>query len=105
VGAAVTPPPEAAAPSPQSTVTGPLGDQIVGALDDLLFLSAAHEARDVRELAARLDRSLQAVYDRLRRMKIPPRDLRDPATVERALAEARRTLAPHLSRIQALLKS
>jgi transcriptional regulator with PAS, ATPase and Fis domain len=100
---AAPPPPTAALPE----ATGELAnlDAIIDALGDLLFLMAARETGDVRKLAHRIDRSLQATYDRLRRLQIEPRELRDAARMDHALAAARRRLTPHLPRIQALLKT
>jgi transcriptional regulator with PAS, ATPase and Fis domain len=99
--------PYPAAPAAPEPWTAPAaGDHgaILGALEDLFFLAAAREERAVRGLARKVDLSLQATYDRLRRLKIAPGDLRSADHIDRALARARRRLAPHAEWIHALLK-
>jgi len=76
--------------------------EVLRRLDDLIFLNLAREARDVRELADRLGRTPQAVYDRLKKLGVSPDALRG-AKLSKLLSEVRGALIPYRGWIQALL--
>jgi transcriptional regulator with GAF, ATPase, and Fis domain len=83
----------------------PAGDcaGLLDQMDALVFLTLAREAGGVRELARRLDRSQQAVYDRLRRLGVRPRDLGTGDALERSIQAAREALRPYQPWLQAIL--
>jgi DNA-binding NtrC family response regulator len=72
-------------------------------LDDLVFLTAARGCSNVRDLSQQLNRSLQTVYERLKRLGIKPQDIGRPDTLDRAVALARKAMLPHKPWIQGLL--
>lgn len=76
--------------------------ELLRQIDDVVFLDLAKEARGVRELAQRLDRTPQAVYERLRKLGLSPADLRGEKPIT-LLQGARESLAPYQAWIQALL--
>jgi transcriptional regulator with PAS, ATPase and Fis domain len=86
---------------------GPLTDAtgLLRGLEQLVFLLVAREASTVRELAQRMDRSIQAIYERLKRARVPPRQLGRSDAMERAIREACDALAPHRSAAQAILSA
>ncbi|HEX3766556.1 MAG TPA: sigma 54-interacting transcriptional regulator [Kofleriaceae bacterium] len=69
--------------------------------DDLVFLSLARDAQGVRELADRLGRTPQAVYDRLKRLGLSP-DALQGDEVAALLFKVRGALVPYRQWIQAL---
>jgi transcriptional regulator with PAS, ATPase and Fis domain len=73
-------------------------------LDELIFLAIAAEARDVRDLAQRLGVSVQAIYGRLRKLGLKPREVGKPEDVQRALEGARLKAGPYLPWLQSILK-
>lgn len=99
LGSAQFPPPTSSGP-PERLV----GDAaaMLRQIDDAVFLELAKDAKGVRELAQRLDRTPQAVYDRLKKLGLSPADLQGDRLVPRLL-EARLALAPYQAWIQALL--
>ena len=70
--------------------------------ENVVFLELAQESTGVRELAQRLDRTPQAVYDRLKKLGLGPSDLRGDKLAT-LLSEARHALAPYQAWIQAIL--
>jgi transcriptional regulator with PAS, ATPase and Fis domain len=72
-------------------------------LDNLVFLGIAEECVDVRQLADRTDRTVQAVYGRLRKLGLEPHDVGHTANLEAALLRLRQRITPELPWIQALL--
>jgi transcriptional regulator with GAF, ATPase, and Fis domain len=72
-------------------------------LDDLAFLTAARSSGNVRELSQQTNRSLQTVYERLKRLGIKPQDVGRPDAMDRAVAQAHRAMLPHKPWIQDLL--
>jgi transcriptional regulator with PAS, ATPase and Fis domain len=90
--------------SPATSPEPPQGStaELLRHFDDLVFLNLARQARSVRDLADRLGRTPQAVYDRLRKLDVPPDSLQGDKLASR-LREARSVLAPYKGWIQALL--
>lgn len=72
-------------------------------LDNLLFLGIAKECADVRQLAERTDRTVQAVYGRLRKLGLEPHDVGHTANLEAAVQKLRQRITPELPWIQSLL--
>jgi DNA-binding NtrC family response regulator len=72
-------------------------------IDSLVFLGIAEQCADVRELARRTERTVQAVYGRLKRLGLGPRDVGPTPELSTRMAELRRRLVPELPWIQALL--
>lgn len=79
--------------------------EVSARVEDLVFVTVAAEARDVRELATRLGLSVQAVYGRLRRLKVRPQQVGDPGGLEETRARIRAAVAPHLPWLQAIARS
>ena len=73
-------------------------------LDDLVFLTAARSSGNVRELSQLINRSLQTVYERLKRLGIKPQDVGRPDPMDQAIALAHKAMLPHKLWIQGLLK-
>lgn len=73
-------------------------------LDNLIFLGIARECADVRELAERTDRTLQAVYVRLKKLGLEPQDVGDSPAIEAAIVELRQRIAPEMPWLQNLLR-
>ena len=74
-------------------------------LDDLVFLDAARYSHSVRELAQRLGRTPQAVYQRLNRLQLAPGDLGDMNKLSDVVRKARQDAASVLPWLQATLTS
>ena len=72
-------------------------------LDDLVFLTAARSASNVRDLSQQVNRSLQTVYERLKRLGVKPQDIGRPDPMDRAVAQAHKAMLPHKPWIQSLL--
>ena len=72
-------------------------------LDSLIFLGIAQGCADVRQLAERTDRTVQAVYLRLRKLGLDPRDVGQTPALEAAVRDLRRRIEPETHWIQALL--
>jgi DNA-binding NtrC family response regulator len=72
-------------------------------LDNLVFLGLARECTDVRELAERTDRTVQAVYGRLNKLGLGPQDLGQSATLEAVIRGMRERITPEMNWIQQLL--
>jgi transcriptional regulator with PAS, ATPase and Fis domain len=72
-------------------------------LDNLVFLGIAEECVDVRQLAERTDRTVQAVYGRLRKLGLEPHDVGHTANLETAVKNLRLRIRPELPWIQSLL--
>jgi transcriptional regulator with GAF, ATPase, and Fis domain len=70
--------------------------------DDLVFLNLARTARGVRDLADRLGRTPQAVYDRLKKLGLSPDPLQSARLIT-LMFEVRGALIPYQRWIQALL--
>jgi len=90
--------------SPAALSNLPVGStgEMLRYFDDLVFLSLAKEARGVRELAARLGRTPQAVYDRLKKLGLSPDALQSDKLIA-LVFEVRAALVPYQRWIQALL--
>jgi DNA-binding NtrC family response regulator len=73
-------------------------------VEDLVFLALARDAGDVRELSRRVDRSQQAVYERLKKLGVKPRDLGSREGMAESMHRVRGALEPHLPWLQAILK-
>lgn len=73
-------------------------------LDDLIFLAIAEESRDVRDLAQRSARTLQAVYTRLKKLGLEPRDLGPTPQLQSVAQQLRERLAPNITWIRSLLE-
>ncbi|MEZ4294882.1 MAG: sigma 54-interacting transcriptional regulator [Polyangiaceae bacterium] len=86
---------------PRRPLTGDVPD-LLRQIDDVVFLEVARQTSGVRELAQRLDRTPQAVYDRLRKLGLRPDDLRGERAIS-LLNGAREALAPYQPWIQAVL--
>ena len=69
--------------------------------EDLVFLNLAKDAQDVRDLADRLGRTPQAVYDRLKKLGLSPNALQGDELIT-LLFKVRGALAPYQQWIQAL---
>jgi len=72
-------------------------------IDSLVFLGIAEQCADVKELAQRTRRTVQAVYGRLKKLGLGPRDIGPTPEICTRMEELRRRLAPELPWIQALL--
>jgi transcriptional regulator with PAS, ATPase and Fis domain len=79
-------------------------DEMLRRFEEVVFLELAREAKGVRDLSQRLDRTPQAVYDRLKKLGVSPDDRRGDK-LNTLLFEARGALAPYKEWIQALLTS
>ncbi|EYF07388.1 sigma54 specific transcriptional regulator, Fis family [Chondromyces apiculatus DSM 436] len=90
----------------QGTRTASPGDvgPLLERLDALVFLALARDAGDVRELSQRLRLSQQAIYHRLQRLGIKPRELGGSEPLQRAFQETRQALAPATAWLQSILK-
>lgn len=77
--------------------------EVLRRFDELVFLTLAREARGVRELAARLGRTPQAVYGRMKKLGVSPDAFRG-SKLSILLSEARGALIPYRGWIQALLE-
>lgn len=73
-------------------------------LDNLVFLGIAQECSDVRQLAERTDRTVQAVYGRLKKLGLTPQDVGQAPALEAVVRDLRRRIAPEMSWIQTLLR-
>jgi DNA-binding NtrC family response regulator len=71
--------------------------------DNLVFLGIAEECTDVRQLAERTERTVQAVYGRLRKLGLEPQDVGQTANLEAAIHQLRKKITPELPWIQSLL--
>lgn len=72
-------------------------------LDDLIFLGIAEESQHVRDLTQRSERSLQAVYTRLKRLGLEPRDLGPTESLQSVAGKRRQRILPEISWIRSLL--
>ncbi len=76
---------------------------VVRDLDDLLFLALAAECHDVRDLAQRTERTVQAVYVRLRKLGLEPQDIGKTEQFLEIANTLRRRLTPELPWIRSVL--
>ena len=72
-------------------------------LDSLVFLGIAEQCADVKALAHRTGRTVQAVYGRLKKLGLVPADLGATPKLEARKAELRRRLAPDLPWVRGLI--
>jgi len=72
-------------------------------LDSLVFLGIAAQCGDVKELAQRTERTVQAVYGRLKKLGLGPRSIGRSSELDARMEELRRRVAPELPWIRALL--
>lgn len=72
-------------------------------LDSLIFLGIAQGCADVRQLAERTDRTVQAVYGRLRKLGLGPQDVGQSPALEAAVRDLRQRITPEIPWIQNLL--
>jgi transcriptional regulator with PAS, ATPase and Fis domain len=81
----------------------PIGNtgEMLRQFEDLVFLNLAKDAQGVRELAERLGRTPQAVYDRLKKLGLSP-DALQGDEVTTLLFKVRRALVPYQRWIQTL---
>ncbi len=77
-----------------------LDASITKTLDNLLFLSIARECQDVRHLAELTDRTVQAVYGRLKKLGLGPDDVGASAALQLAIECHREKIAPYQKWIQ-----
>jgi transcriptional regulator with PAS, ATPase and Fis domain len=82
----------------------PLGSvpEMLRSVDDLVFLRLAGQVHSIRELAERVGRTPQAIYNRLKRLGVGPDELHGDQLAKRIL-EVRGALAPCREWIQAVL--
>ncbi|MDI3291230.1 sigma-54 factor interaction domain-containing protein [Polyangium sp. 15x6] len=81
----------------------PAGD-LTAHVDDVIFLAVAQEVSDVRELAHRMGLSVQAIYNRLRKFDLQPKQLGRPDTMTEAMSRARGKAQPYLPWLQTILQ-
>jgi len=72
-------------------------------LDSLVFLGVAEQCADVKALAHRTGRTVQAVYGRLKKLGLVPQDLGPTPKLEARKAELRRRLGPDLPWVRGLI--
>ncbi|MCX4243905.1 sigma-54 factor interaction domain-containing protein [Paraliomyxa miuraensis] len=72
-------------------------------LDSLVFLGIAAQCEDVKELAQRTERTVQAVYLRLKKLGLGPRNIGQNPELTTRMEEFRRRVAPELPWIRVLL--
>lgn len=80
-----------------------LNASVAKILDNLLFLSIARECQDVRQLAELTDRTVQAVYVRLRKLNLGPEDVGSSPALQAAIAHYREKILPHQQWIQSAI--
>jgi len=80
-----------------------LGADLMRDLDNLIFLGMAAESRDVRALAERTNRTVQAVYARLKKLGLGPNDLGRTPAVLAAAQMTRERLAAQIPWLKSLL--
>ncbi|MCX4241078.1 sigma 54-interacting transcriptional regulator [Paraliomyxa miuraensis] len=90
-------------PSPSSPSPHVPSVNVSKDLDNLLFLGVAEQCADVKELASRTERTVQAIYGRLKKLDLTPQDVGPTPRLEARKANLRRRLAPELPWIQRLL--
>jgi DNA-binding NtrC family response regulator len=83
----------------------PPSASVVKHLDNLIFLGMAQECTDVRDLARRMDRTVQAIYGRLRKLGLEPEDVGPTAALTEVRRQVQQTVQPSVPWIQSLLKS
>lgn len=74
-------------------------------LNNIVFLSLAAECADVRDLAERTGKTVQAVYGRLKKLGVAPQAIGSRAALEEPLKRLRSQLSPHADWVQSLLSS
>jgi hypothetical protein len=89
--------------APGKAAQPPVMQELMPRIDALVFLTAAREARHVRDLALRLGLTAQAVYARLRRLGLQPVSVGRPEALDGPLAQARDAARPYLPWLQAIL--
>ena len=72
-------------------------------LENLLFLGIARECTDVRQLAEMTDRTVQAVYGRLKKLGLGPDDVGSSPLLQSAIEQHRERIEPHQKWIQSVL--
>lgn len=82
----------------------PPSADVIKHIDSLIFLEIAQECRDVRDLARRMDRSVQAIYGRLRKLGLEPEDVGPTAALTEARRQIKRRVQPSARWIQSVLK-
>jgi transcriptional regulator with PAS, ATPase and Fis domain len=82
----------------------PPGPEVIKHLDSLIFLEIAQECRDVRDLARRMDRTVQAIYGRLRKLGLGPEDVGPTAALTDVRRRVKQDVKPCVPWIQSILK-
>jgi transcriptional regulator with GAF, ATPase, and Fis domain len=99
--------PTASRPAPDLPPPAPAGlapSALIEGFESLVFLAAAGETASVRELAQRLNRTPQAVYVRLKKLGLRPRDLGRSEILRRTGDVARAKLSSQTAWIRAILQ-
>jgi hypothetical protein len=78
--------------------------EVIKQLDSLIFLEIAQECRDVRDLARRMDRTVQAIYGRLRKLGLGPEDVGPTAALTDVRRKVKEIVQPSVPWIQSVLK-
>lgn len=88
----------------QSSVRARKCDATVAkALESLLFLNVAQECTDVRQLAELTNRTVQAVYKRLKKIGLGPEDVGSTPALNAVIERLREKMAPHEQWIQSVI--
>lgn len=90
------------APASSKRFPGAAGE-LTAHVDDVIFLSIAQEVSDVRELAHRMGLSVQAIYNRLRKLDVQPKELGNADALAKAMACARGKTEPYLPWLRTIL--
>jgi len=96
--------PSPKAGSPPSTQSPCSAGDLTAHVDDVIFLAVAQEVSDVRELADRMGLSVQAIYNRLRKLGLQPKQLGRTDGLAEAISRARGKAQPYLTWLQAILQ-
>lgn len=92
-------PPSSQAAKPGSPAT------LTKQVDNLIFLGIARECRDVRDLAERTQRTIQAVYGRLRKLALRPGDVGPTPKLMAVMRRLHEEVEPELPWIQSVLQA
>lgn len=101
----------AAGPAPEEEAAAPAAGaglapdlKHLDRIGNLLFMGLLREAGSVRGLALRLKCTPQAIYSRMHRMGIGPRDIAGDLGIERQLASLREEVRELLPWVQSILR-
>jgi DNA-binding NtrC family response regulator len=90
---------------PSSNQSPSTAGDVTAHVDDVIFLAIAQESSDVRELAHRMGLSVQAIYNRLRKLGLQPKQLGHPESLTEAISRARINAQPYLPWLQSILQA